>query len=268
VDSAGNVYIADAGNDAIEEWTPASNTVTTLVSLGSSLISGVAVDGAGNVYIADADNLEIEKWTAAGNSLTTLVSNGLNQPYGLAVDATANIYIADADNDAIKELPSAFVNPGPKLEGLAAGGDTLPTVLPASENLLPPFAPTSDQSWLAIAGITNGVVDFSFTADTGAARTANLTLLGQAIPIAQVQETNGVSPRITQVQMLGDGVLQLAFSNTLGGSFTVLSTTNLALPVTQWTVVGTATNTAPGQFQFTSQPTPNSPQRYYILHSP
>ena len=62
VDGAGNVYIADTGNNAIKEWVAASNTVTTLVSSGLIFPHGVAVDGAGNVYIADTGNNAIKEW--------------------------------------------------------------------------------------------------------------------------------------------------------------------------------------------------------------
>ena len=206
---------------------------------------------------------------AADGELNTLVSPPpfvLYHARGVAVDGTGNVYIADYGDNAVKELPYAFVDPTPKLEGLAAGSDALPAVLPTTANLLPPFAPTSDQSWLTITGITNGVVSFSFTANTGPARTANITLLGQSIPITQ--GVIGTPPTLSGAKMLSNGVLQFAFTNTPGASFTVLSTTNLSLPFTNWTVVGPATNTAPGQFQFTSPPMTNDPQRFYGVRSP
>ena len=53
VDGAGNVYIADSGNNAIEQWAAPNGPVTTRVGSGLSFPYGVAVDGAGNVYIAD-----------------------------------------------------------------------------------------------------------------------------------------------------------------------------------------------------------------------
>ena len=114
----------------------------------------------GNVYVADNQNQAIWEWTAADGNFTTLVSSGLNSPYGVAVDGAGNVYIADTYNAAIKELPYAFVDPTAKSETAAAGSDVLPEVLPATENLLTPFAPSSDQPWLTITGITNGVVSF------------------------------------------------------------------------------------------------------------
>ena len=109
--------------------------------------------------------------------MTTLVSVGLSFPSGVAVDGVRNVCFSDSQNNAIKELPNAFVDPTARLEGLAAGSDSLPVVLPATANLLPPFAPTSDQPWLTITGVASGVVSFSFTANTGPSRTANISLL-------------------------------------------------------------------------------------------
>jgi hypothetical protein len=64
------------------------------------------------------------------------------------------------------------------------------------------------------------------------------------------------------------GAFQFTFTNIPGASFTVLSTTNLSLPLSNWTVVGVATNTAPGVFQFTTQSMMNGSQRFYIIRSP
>jgi len=191
---------------------------------------------------------------------------GLYRPEAVAVDGKGNVYIADTYNNAIKELPYAFVDPTSRLESAAAGSDALPMVLPATENLLAPFAPTSDQPWLAITGVTNGVVSFSFAVNTGPVRTAHIGLLGQTISVTQGAPTSALN--LTSAQMLGNGVLQFAFTNNPNGSFTVLSATNLSLPLSNWAVVGIATNTFPGQFQFTSQPTTNDAQRYYRVRSP
>jgi autotransporter-associated beta strand protein len=265
VDGAGNVYIADYGNNAIKEWSAANNTVTTVTATGLNRPRGVALDGAGNVYIADTANNVIKKWTMANNAVTTIVASGLNQVMGVAVDGVGNVYIADSYHNAIKELPHAFMDPTVKWEEPAAGNDVLPVVLPATVNLLAPFAPTSDQAWLTITGITNGVLSFAFSANPGGTnRSANITLLGQPIAITQA----GLGPTLVGSTLLGNGMFQFAFSNNdLGASFTVLTTTNLSLPMSNWTVAGPATNTAPGLFQF-STGTTNTPQGFYRVRSP
>ncbi len=268
VDSAGNVYIADTLNNAIEEWTVANNNVTTLVASGLSQPRGVAVDGSGNVYIADQANNAIKEWTAAGDTVTTLVASGLNYPWGVAVDGADNVYIADYGNNAIKELPHAFVDPTAKAETAAAGSDALPLVLPATANLTGPFTPVSDSDWLTITGSINGVVSFAFTANPlTTSRTANITLLGQTIPVTQ-SAAPVTPPTLTGLTILGNGAFQFSFINDQDASFTVLTTTNLTLSLTNWTVLGTLTNNGSGQYQFIDQTATNGGQRFYRVSSP
>jgi sugar lactone lactonase YvrE len=186
VDASGNVYIADYSNGAIKEWSPVTQQVATLVSSGLSNPVGVAVDGSGNVYIADTYVQAIDEWNAATGQMSLLASSGLNLPYSVAVDVAGNVYIADTFNNAIKEIPNAFVGPASFIEPPLAGSDSLLPVIPATTNLTGVFAPTSDQSWLTIGPVANGIVGFSFTANpAAAARTAHINVLGHQIPVTQ-----------------------------------------------------------------------------------
>ncbi|MGA3265934.1 MAG: BACON domain-containing carbohydrate-binding protein [Verrucomicrobiota bacterium] len=266
VDGAGNVYIADTSHNAIKKWAAANSSVTTLVASGLSSPESLAVDGAGDVYIADSSHNAVKKWSAAGNSVSTLVASGLSDPFGVAVDGMGNVYIADSGNNMIKELPYAFVEPTNLLEGLAAGTDALPAVVPSTVNLLAPFAPTSDQPWLTILGVTKGIVSFGFSANSGPARTAHIQLLGQTNSITQ--GLIGTPPTLTGIQIFANGAIQFSFTNNPSASFTVLSTTNLSLPLPNWNVVGSATNVSANVFQFTSSPTTGDQQRYYTVRSP
>ena len=191
VDAAGNVYIADSGNNAIKEWNAATQTVSTLVSAGVNGPLGVAVDGSGNVYIADSGDSVVEEWNAATQTLNTLPATALDKPSSVAVDASGNVYFTDRSSQELMELPRAFVPGGTVSEGAAAGSDALPPVLPTGELLTGVFAPTSDQGWLTIGSIASGVVNFSFTQDPGAARTAHIDLLGQQVAVNQAGDPLG-----------------------------------------------------------------------------
>ncbi len=101
MDGAGNVYIADTFNNAIEKWSAATGTLTTLVALGLASPAGVGVDAAGNVYIADTYNNVIKEWNQITGTVSTVVS-GLSLPQSVALDAAGNIYFTD-HNNYIKE---------------------------------------------------------------------------------------------------------------------------------------------------------------------
>jgi hypothetical protein len=63
--------------------------------------------------------------------------------------------------------------------------------------------------------------------------------------------------------MLPGGAFRFGFTNTPGAVFTALTTTNVSLPLSNWTALGPATEVSPGQFQFTDPQATNDPQRFY-----
>ena len=91
VDSAGNVYVADADNCTIRKVAPVGTNwvVTTIAGLTGSVGSangtggaarfsfpqGLAIDSTGNLYVGDTDNYSIRKVTSVGTNwvVTTLV---------------------------------------------------------------------------------------------------------------------------------------------------------------------------------------------------
>jgi hypothetical protein len=65
-----------------------------------------------------------------------------------------------------------------------------------------------------------------------------------------------------------NGAFSFGFNNASNTDFTVLATTNIALPLGQWTILGEAVQNVPGQYQFTDPGAANSPQRFYHVVSP
>ena len=132
VDFAGNIYIADRGNDVIRMVAKSDGKITTVAGNGvqgysgdhgaatvAQLFSpsGIAVDSEGNIYIADYGNHVIRVVTKSTGIITTVAGTGsdgysgdhgaatsaeLFSPAGVAVDLMGNIYIADYNNDAVR----------------------------------------------------------------------------------------------------------------------------------------------------------------------
>ncbi len=134
VDSAGNLYIADADNNRIRKVS--NGIITTFAGTGSKGFSGdgglaskaqlnnpygVSVDRAGNVFISDYGNVRV-RVVAANGIINTLVGFAagydgdggpainakLAFPTGTASDpSTGNVYIADSGNNVIREMTPA-----------------------------------------------------------------------------------------------------------------------------------------------------------------
>lgn len=124
MDSAGKVYIADAGNNRIREisdgtiMTVAGNGNVGIITEGAAASStslddptGVAVDSAGNLYIADLGKSSVLE--VSGGTITTVAGNGtagfspvpetgpatgvsLACPSGVGVDSMGNVFIAES----------------------------------------------------------------------------------------------------------------------------------------------------------------------------
>ena len=89
-------------------------------------------------------------------------------------------------------------------------------------------------------------------------------------PTAELFDPASVVPApflLTRPTRLLTGAVQFTFRNTPGLIFTVLSTTNLSLPVGNWTSPGIAIEVSPGHYQFTDA-TPDGQQRFYVVRSP
>lgn len=117
VDSQGNVYVADAGNNFVTEF-PSGSPTGAAVSTGSLTLSApgaVAVDAAGDIYISDTGNNRLVEVPVVGGVLTpasaaavstTGLATAMKSPGGLAFDGEGNLYVADSGNNRLLFVPN------------------------------------------------------------------------------------------------------------------------------------------------------------------
>ena len=259
LDRAGNLYIADTYNQWIKKWNPADHTVTNLVSTAPAEPFSVAVDGSGNVY---ADNIAyggMQRWTAASNAMTLLVPADYN-PLGVAVDGSGNVYFNNKDNNLLQEMPQAWVDNSAHSISALGGTAAFNLVLPTTEFLGGAFAPYAQDPWLAVMGASNGVVHLAFSAGI---RSTEFNILGQSFPVIEFPPF-----ALTNPVRLSNGQFQFSFFCNLGNHFTILATSNPALPIDQWDVIDAFYQNGSGSFQLTDPQATNNVRRFYQVRVP
>lgn len=123
VDTAGNLLIADSGNNRIRQVERVSNVITTVAGSSDvygfggdgrpakdsrlSLPWGVAISPNGSVYIADTGNDRVRRVTAAGIITTFVGGSTLKGPAGLAISPEGDVWIATIGGSQVIRAPGA-----------------------------------------------------------------------------------------------------------------------------------------------------------------
>ena len=127
-DAKGDIFIADSGDSAVREITPAG-VIRRIAGNGTGgqghgspasldRPESVAVNAQGDVFIADTSNNRVVQVTPSGHVLPfagsgdagyagdhgRATSAKLTAPAGVAVDAQGNVYIADSGNNVIRRV--------------------------------------------------------------------------------------------------------------------------------------------------------------------
>ncbi len=257
VDSSGNLYIADRGNNRVRKVT-AFGVISTVAGNGTAGYSGdggkataaqlngptgLAVDSAGNLYIADYTNNRIRQVTAAG-IITTVAGNGttgqcgdgaqaagaqLNSPSGAAVDSAGNLYIADYLNDRVRSITSvSFADIFFPQVAVGGGYSTLFTITNTGADTASGSLILTDQQGNAFS------VSATLTDSSGVTQPASSgSTFALTIP-------SGATVFLLAAGLAADSPLQVGWGQigSTGGSLSVVATYEYAVGGTTQTIVG------------------------------
>ncbi len=114
VDSKGDLWIAEEGNERVEEFTEAGEYVKQFGSAGSGNgqfknPAALAIDAKGNVWVADSGNDRVEEFNEKGEFLKTFGSKGtgngqFKEDNAIAIDSKGDLWITDGGNDRVEEF--------------------------------------------------------------------------------------------------------------------------------------------------------------------
>jgi streptogramin lyase len=138
VDAAGNVYVADQGNDVIRKITPLGMVTTIAGQVGSNNSldgtngnaqfaspAGITMDNATNLYVTDGDNTIRRMMPVGTNWVVTTIAGQTNNygstdglgtnalfwgPAGITVDTNGSLYVADSFNKTVRKLTPTGTN--------------------------------------------------------------------------------------------------------------------------------------------------------------
>ena len=271
-DDGGGIYIYAGGTITFDNCTLASNASgkdgggiyiyydSAVMFNNCTLAGNFAYDGAG-LYSYAGPPVTLNNCTLAGN----ISSDDGGGIYAGAVLSMTNTIVAG----------NAAYN-GPNIYGPYSGANNFiggnPLLAPLGNyggptQTMPPFSGAP-----AIDAGTDSVTNFLTTDQRGLPR-----LSGAHVDIGAAEAQFGAADANNPPVLTnpvggsvsgGSGTFQFTFTNSADVDFTALASTNLALPLADWMVLGNVTETSPGQYQFTDANATSSPQRYYRVVSP
>jgi hypothetical protein len=220
--------------------------LTSIASTNKVPVSGLAVTSPGKTNSTAVFNLQLADVTGMGLTLSNLNSTELAQLQ------QSNRVIS------VPRFGTNILNPGQQFVLILQGGT----------NSLPPNIYTNHlyAMDLSLSNLVNREVFAAVTSQDSHTIVHNYSLLNAPSTVATVQSNLDLAvPKIVSAQKLPSGAFQLAFTSTNKPAlFYIMSSTNISLPLADWTLRGQGTNIGPGQYQYTDTKN-TADQRFYRI---
>ena len=175
-DEAGDLFIADQGNNRIRKVDGATGIITTIYGNGSATLlnsaAGVTLDNQGRLLVADTRNNRVLRQETAGGTVFNVIADsslGIGLPRGVTTDSSGKIYLTNTATHQVLQL----------------------------------IAPDSG---LGAVSLIAGIGEAGFSGDNGDADQARLNLPTPGTGVNELQVA-------TEIVALSNGVLALTDTN-------------------------------------------------------
>jgi len=230
--------------------------------------------GNNSSAILNSGTLRLNQCTISGNLEDSGIHNFFNAGAGASILVTNCIIAGNGEDIRVDSGTTVTFRGSNIVQSLNNQGTVVGTPINAAPNLAPlgnyggptqtmpplPGSPAID------TGSDSATNTFAFD-QRGLAR-----LQGLHVDIGAVEGgyNTGGPGKLKNFLWIGNGSSRFGFTNFTGMSFTVLASTNPALPLNSWSVLGPAVESpaGSGQYQFTDPAATNHPSRFYSVRSP
>lgn len=247
----------------IDEQTP-GYILAKYSTTGSAAKSYLQFDLTGMTYDPNSPaTLRLQKGTSSSSQRIQIW--GLNQSYA-DFSNTVTWNTAQANDTASNGMLTSGPASATLLADLqASGGDEIVLFPPWGQFVLGNKLTLAITTSVAIAGDTNASNGYRVAvAVTTAQPTVTLPTLRFSAPVAAAAQ----QPQLAVARNSANGNFQISFTATPGTGYSVLTSTDMALPMSSWTLLGVPTESPAGTYVYTDTDAVNHPRRFYVVRKP
>jgi trimeric autotransporter adhesin len=217
-DRAGDIFVADSGNNAVEEIVAVNGMVSAAsqaipVGGGFNSPNAVAVDGAGDVFVADFGNNAVKEIVAVNGVVSAAsqvipVGSGFSDPTGVAVDSAGNVFVVEQMSSAVEEIVAVngVVSAVSQVIPVGSGfSDPQGVAVDNSGNLF--VADDGNNAVKEVVAISGGTVllSNSFTNPTSVTVDGAGDVFVTDDAVKEIVAVNGIVSSDSQINLVGSG---------------------------------------------------------------